>query len=302
MSLLSWLFGQKKKPSETPVSTTPVAPSSSVWSDNRTRLSDTPYLLPKDAAEDNRLDYQHYVIQFSLGTHYVAPIPQTLKRILDVGTGTGIWAIEIARQFPEAEVIGIDISDSSFKKDPPENCLLQTGNILEGLAFPDQTFNYTHQRFLVAAIPAARWRGVVHELVRITAPGGWVELLEINNIFQNAGPETMGLARWIGSVSQAMGFDANSVPSIGKWLTEEGLQRVETQDIVVPLGDWGGRAGALLKRDLLAGFDAARSVYCAQTKTPLEAFDKLIQTVAAEWEEYHTSYTFHASYGKRAAK
>lgn len=31
-------------------------------------------------------------------------------RILDVGTGTGEWAIGMAEKFPECEVIGLDIS------------------------------------------------------------------------------------------------------------------------------------------------------------------------------------------------
>jgi methylase of polypeptide subunit release factors len=31
-------------------------------------------------------------------------------RVLDVGTGTGIWAIEMADAHPEAEIVGIDLS------------------------------------------------------------------------------------------------------------------------------------------------------------------------------------------------
>jgi SAM-dependent methyltransferase len=302
MSLFNWFSRRKKAPSPVAPIASPLAGVDPARLDQRTRLADAPYLLPKDAQEDNRLDYQHHVLHLSIGSHSVAPLPQELTRILDVGTGTGIWAIEMARQYPRAQVIGVDIGTSSFKTDLPENCVLQSGNVMEHLPFPDQTFDYTHQRFLVAAIPAARWPDVVRELVRVTRPGGWVELLEINNVFQNPGPETRHLCEWITSVSTMLGFDANAVPSIGRWLEEAGLERVETQDIVVPLGEWGGRAGALLKRDLLAGFDAAKAIYCAKTHTPVEAFENLVQAVAAEWEHYHTSYTFHASYGKRVGR
>lgn len=39
-----------------------------------------------------------------------APIGEKPARILDVGTGTGIWAIEIGDDYPDAEIIGTDLS------------------------------------------------------------------------------------------------------------------------------------------------------------------------------------------------
>lgn len=64
---------------------------------------------------------------------------------------------------------------------------------LKGLPFPDQQFDYVHQRLLVAAIPAANWPEVIHELVRVTRPGGWVELLEVGVTIERASPETTRL-------------------------------------------------------------------------------------------------------------
>lgn len=39
-----------------------------------------------------------------------APIDKNPQSVLDVGTGTGIWAINFAEQFPSATVIGTDLS------------------------------------------------------------------------------------------------------------------------------------------------------------------------------------------------
>lgn len=41
---------------------------------------------------------------------YFAPIGEKPARILDVGTGTGIWAIEMGDDFPDAEIVGTDLS------------------------------------------------------------------------------------------------------------------------------------------------------------------------------------------------
>ena len=44
----------------------------------------------------------------SNGELYKAPI-ENPQRVLDLGTGTGIWSIDYATDHPEAEVIGLDL-------------------------------------------------------------------------------------------------------------------------------------------------------------------------------------------------
>jgi methylase of polypeptide subunit release factors len=43
------------------------------------------------------------------GRLHITPL-ENPQRILDIGTGTGIWALDMADQYPEAEVIGVDLS------------------------------------------------------------------------------------------------------------------------------------------------------------------------------------------------
>jgi len=43
------------------------------------------------------------------GKLHLAPLDAP-HRILDIGTGTGIWAIDVADEYPMAEVIGTDLS------------------------------------------------------------------------------------------------------------------------------------------------------------------------------------------------
>lgn len=59
------------------------------------------------------LDLQHHLHNLTFGDKLIiAPIPkeQVLHRVLDVGTGTGIWAIDFADDHPESEVLGCDLS------------------------------------------------------------------------------------------------------------------------------------------------------------------------------------------------
>ncbi|WP_223258275.1 class I SAM-dependent methyltransferase [Thermogemmatispora tikiterensis] len=94
---------------------------------------------------------------------------------MGTGTGTGIWAFEMHALFPHALiVVGVDVSLQSLPQPVPPTCVFVRANVLEGLPFPDGQFTSTHQRLLVAAIPAQAWPGVVRELVRVTRPGGGI--------------------------------------------------------------------------------------------------------------------------------
>ncbi|HKD75626.1 MAG TPA: methyltransferase domain-containing protein, partial [Ktedonobacterales bacterium] len=83
-------------------------------------LEQGPYALPNDLGEAKRLDLQHYILRQILQSNTVAPISNP-RRILDAGCGTGRWAIEIARQFPQAEVVGVDIvaPERAYNDDDP---------------------------------------------------------------------------------------------------------------------------------------------------------------------------------------
>src|SRR5215472_2989970 len=63
--------------------------------------------------ETERLDIQDKVVTFEMGgvLSEVAD-PSQLRRVLDVGCGTGGWLMEVARTYPTIEkLIGVDISD-----------------------------------------------------------------------------------------------------------------------------------------------------------------------------------------------
>lgn len=58
---------------------------------------------------------------------FAAPI-QDPKRILDIGTGTGEWAIDVADKYPDASVHGVDLFPSPNTWVPP-NCFLEVEDV-----------------------------------------------------------------------------------------------------------------------------------------------------------------------------
>ncbi|WP_376797589.1 methyltransferase domain-containing protein, partial [Thermogemmatispora sp.] len=244
--------------------------------------------------------YQHHALYRTLSNHYLAPlVPEQVRTILDVGTGTGIWAFEMQALFPHARIVGVDVSLASLPQPVPPTCVFVRANVLEGLPFPDAQFCYAHQRLLVAAIPAQAWPGVVRELVRVTRPGGWIELLELSDVIQPAGPATRRLLEWFTGISRQLGFEMAVLRQLGELLQQAGCVEITSQDIPVPLGRWAGAAGQLLLTDVLHGLGALKDSYCARTHTPPAVVDAMLREAAEEWEQQQARYVFHAAYGRR---
>lgn len=69
------------------------------------------YIFPNDDLEQDRLRVMHQVFLNVPGLASLTSVPlEDPDHILDIGTGTGEWAIGIAELFPSCEVVGVDIS------------------------------------------------------------------------------------------------------------------------------------------------------------------------------------------------
>jgi SAM-dependent methyltransferase len=105
-------------------------------------------------------------LEAALDSLATAPI-----RVLDLGTGTGRAAFLLARRYPEADVLGVDLAPAMLaearKLTPPE----LAGRVrfeeadAEHLAYPDASFDLVSLANMIPFFP---------ELARITARGGAV--------------------------------------------------------------------------------------------------------------------------------
>ena len=108
-------------------------------------------------------------------------LPQPPGRALDLGTGTGLAAFAVARHFPDAEVVGADLSEAMVAQaqadTPPElagRVRFQAADAAQ-LPFEEGAFELV---VLANMIP------FFNELERVVSPGGHVVFMF------SAGPET----------------------------------------------------------------------------------------------------------------
>lgn len=274
----------------------------------RRHLAALPYPLPKDMGEINRLDFQHFLLRTGIGSNFIAPV-QHPTAILDVGSGSGRWAMEVASLFPAAQVIGADLVPPAVDEarilghglnQRPSNFSFAPGNVLEGLPFPDASFDFVHQRLLITAIPKDRWSHVIRELVRVTRPGGWVELAECG-VPEDGGPGYMGIwGTWI-KFLLTRNVDFTIGHAIGQMLGDGGLTTVHQQQLYFPMGDWGGRIGRASATDCLAVGKALRAGVLAAGICAAENYDRLYAAAEQEFASRRGRgvLPFYVAYGQR---
>jgi len=133
------------------------------------------YLLPNDEEEQDRLDMTHHVwMMLYQGRSHMAPLKNP-KRALDCGTGTGIWAVDFGDQYPECEVLGVDISPIQPSWMPP-NVRFEVDDVEADWVHEKDYFDYIHTRNLIGSI--TDWPNYVKTIYDHLAPGGWAEFHE----------------------------------------------------------------------------------------------------------------------------
>lgn len=78
------------------------------------------YWGPNDEQQNETLDIQHHVFTLAMdGQLHFAPLSDKIEKAVDIGTGTGIWAIDFGDQYPNTKVIGTDLSPIQPSWVPP---------------------------------------------------------------------------------------------------------------------------------------------------------------------------------------
>ncbi|KAK0545660.1 hypothetical protein OC845_005009 [Tilletia horrida] len=164
------------------------------------------YALPADAHEYDRLEKQHRLIVHLFNGPISAPPALLAKldadggRVLDVGCGPGSWINLVSAEHPRVEAHATDFAPT-YKQPAhgsPNKVSFELGNVLHGLPYPDDHFDFVHMRFFTGALKVEEWPKAIAELHRIIKPGGWVQLVEPDGELRARSPHriTPTIADW----------------------------------------------------------------------------------------------------------
>ncbi|KAL8863286.1 MAG: hypothetical protein Q9178_000661 [Gyalolechia marmorata] len=205
------------------------------------------YPLPNDEQELERIDIKHHICQLLTGGNlHLAPL-ENPKRILDIGTGTGIWAIEMAEQVPDNVHFEIDDCEAKF------------------WTWPENYFDYIHSRFMIASI--GNWASMIRKAYkydaprtctinprwtpkannshhRHTKPGGYFELQELDCRFvsdDNTLLDSHNLTSWSHLITEAANNYNRPIPRYTDylhWFEKAGFTDIRQVLFKCPANPW----------------------------------------------------------------
>ncbi|KAI0379113.1 S-adenosyl-L-methionine-dependent methyltransferase [Hypomontagnella monticulosa] len=201
------------------------------------------YNFPNDDVEQEREDMKHTMVKMLCQQLHFAPIGANPQEILDVGTGTGIWAIEMGDTYSGANVLGIDLSPIQPQWVPP-NVRFMVDDVESPWLHPRNHFDYIHSRHTIMAIKD--WNKLLRTSYEHLKPGGWMELQEIHHFpmsSNNSLTETHPVAQYWKHVNAGLenlgvnlGFSDEG--QIAALMRQCGYVNVTERVFHIPIGTW----------------------------------------------------------------
>jgi SAM-dependent methyltransferase len=214
--------------------------------------------------------------------------------ILDIACAPGGWVLDVARQYPDTQVTGIDISKRMVEYAQAyalvrglDNAHFRQMDALKPLDFSNDSFDLVNARALVGFMYPEAWTALLQETFRITRSGGTVRLNEGEMPLTNspAFEKLSGLyAQAIQLVKRSFSPDGRHfgiTPILARLLRQAGYQNIQRRPYIMDFSA-GAEARDGWYQDFMIAFQLGSPFIIQMGLITEEDFDNTYQQMLAE--------------------
>lgn len=242
---------------------------------------------------ENPVEMARLLRQGRLYTTYMELVPSssTLQNVLDIACGPGEWAIRVARDFPRANVVGIDISKIMIHEarllaeaEGVSNTTFLIMDARNSLDFPPEQFDLVNCRLISSVFRPEHWDALLDKCYRLLRPGGICRLTEFEITLSNSkaieelndilNKTLFKLGRSYSPSGRSLGL----TPLLKPLLRKAGFQAIRQKGFVIDCSadsssfpDW--------REDVYLLCQSLKGLFVAAGEISQEAFEELYQRV-----------------------
>jgi ubiquinone/menaquinone biosynthesis C-methylase UbiE len=169
----------------------------------------------------------------------LAPVESPVY-VLDIGTGTGIWAVDFAKEHPSSNVIGTELTGVDTPS-PVANCMFLAADAEADIWPFSHKFDYIHLRMTISCFSSQR--DVFAKCFSNLNPGGWIELQDTHFAAVSDDGSTNGTAieSWCDGMvkgAAAIGRNLHDTANYKQFLAETGFEDIVEKKIPLPWSEW----------------------------------------------------------------
>ncbi|EEH07412.1 conserved hypothetical protein [Histoplasma capsulatum G186AR] len=198
------------------------------------------YLFPNDERENDRLDMHHALIRVVMKDRlFFSPIGDSPGRVIDLCTGTGIWAIEFADLFPSAEFLVSRLHSNKCRV--PPNVKFIIDDVEDEWGYENDPFDFIHARYLTGTLK--NMPRLLEQSFACLKPGGWAEFQDWDAMVQSADDSTKDTSieqYFLNTLPafESAGYSTRPGRYLEKWMKDAGFVNIQVHKHIVPLGTW----------------------------------------------------------------
>ncbi|KAG1050544.1 hypothetical protein G6F43_007194 [Rhizopus delemar] len=254
----------------------------------------------EEIKEKDRYQRMHYMLKLVNKRNILTTFNQSPSIIVKSGLDDGIWTIEVATEYPDAKIIGLDTKLPDIQL--PNQTYYRT-DIVHTWPIPANTVDFVYQRNMGTRLQKEHWPIVLRQMFTVLKKGACIELVEHELFNHQLGPVSTEIREHYRDQckQQNLALDPQQIPIL---LNQIGFEGIECKVIDVPLGEWPDETElkhfGFMNLDIQkAQFKNKKNEFMSNWGLTSTAYDQMMSQAVEEIERYRSFTRFNCWMAKK---